>query len=163
MINKTKAAKQAAETIAFEVFHNGQLFQTVHFSSLRKCNNWREKALETPFLYVVCTPDCNRDNCIEMSKRNFEAKHRVYPELFQRPEWDVVTAEELAMRAEQQIIMDARDRTGVQLSIQVGGGKYDVTVVHFDKPLRDRVEIIKGDLTREQAYDFVSKYTAMGA
>lgn len=66
--------KQAMPTealLTFEVFYNGELFQTVEFSSLRKCNNWREKNLETPFLYVIKTPDCNRESCIELSKRYF--------------------------------------------------------------------------------------------
>ena len=32
------------------------------------------------------------------------------------------------------------------------------TIVHFDKPMRDRVEIIKGDLSREEAYEFIRNY-----
>ncbi|MGO2768091.1 hypothetical protein [Pseudomonas taetrolens] len=89
-----KQAKPTEALLTFEVFYNGELFQTVEFSSLRKCNNWREKNLETPFLYVIKTPDCNRESCIELSKRYFLTKHRVYPDLFERPEWDVVTEAE---------------------------------------------------------------------
>ena len=66
-----KQAKPTEALLSFEVFYNGELFQTVEFSSLRKCNNWREKNLETPFLYVIKTPNCNRESCIELSKRYF--------------------------------------------------------------------------------------------
>jgi hypothetical protein len=155
-----KQAKPAEALLSFEVFYNGELFQTVEFSSLRKCNNWREKNLETPFLYVIKTPNCNRESCIELSKRYFSTKHRVYPDLFERPVWDVVTEAELQQLAETRIVREARERTGVPLSVQVGGGKYDVTIVHFDKPMRDRVEIIKGDLSREEAYEFIRSYGA---
>ncbi len=81
--------KQATSTqamLTFEVFYNGELFQTVEFSSLRKCNNWAQKNLETPFLYVIRTPDCNRESSIELSKRYFSTRHRVYPDLFERPD-----------------------------------------------------------------------------
>lgn len=40
-----KQAKPTEALQSFEVFYNGELFQTVEFSSLRKCNNWREKNL----------------------------------------------------------------------------------------------------------------------
>ena len=153
-----KQAKPTEALLSFEVFYNGELFQTVEFSSLRKCNNWRVKNLETPFLYVIKTPNCNRESCIELSKRYFSTKHRVYPDLFERPEWDVVTEAELQQLAETRIVRETRERTGVPLSVQVGGGKYDVTIVHFDKPMRDRVEIIKGDLSREEAYEFIRNY-----
>lgn len=153
-----KQAKPAKALLTFEVFYNGELVQTVEFSSLRKCNNWREKNLKTPFLYVIKTPDCNRESCIELSKRYFLTKHRVYPDLFERPEWDVVTQAELQQLAETRIVRETRERTGVPLSVQVDGGKYDVTIVHFDKPMRDRVEIIKGDLSREEAYEFIRHY-----
>lgn len=153
-----KQAKPTEALLSFEVFYNGELFQTVEFSSLRKCNNWREKNLETPFLYVIKTPNCNRESCIELSKRYFSTKHRVYPDLFERPEWDVVTEAELQQLAETRIVRETRERTGVPLSVQVGGGKYDVTIVHFDKPMRDRVEIIKGNLSREEAYEFIRSY-----
>lgn len=153
-----KQAKPTEALLTFEVFYNGELFKTVEFSSLRKCNNWREKNLETPFLYVVKTPNCNRESCIELSKRYFLTKHRVYPDLFERPEWDVVTEAELQQLAETRIVRETRERTGVPLSVQVGGGKYDVTIVHFDKPMRDRVEIVKGDLSREEAYEFIRSY-----
>ena len=153
-----KQAKPTEALLSFEVFYNGELFQTVEFSSLRKCNNWREKNLETPFLYVIKTPNCNRESCIELSKRYFSTKHRVYPDLFERPEWDVVTEAELQQLAETRIVRETRERTGVPLSVQVGGGKYDVTIVHFDKPMRERVEIIKGDLSREEAYEFIRHY-----
>lgn len=155
-----KQAKPTETLLSFEVFYNGELFQTVEFSSLRKCNNWREKNLETPFLYVIKTPNCNRESCIELSKRYFSTKHRVYPDLFERPEWDVVTEAELQQLAETRIVREARERTGAPLSVQVDGGKYDVTIVHFDKPMRDRVEIIKGDLSREEAYEFIRSYGA---
>lgn len=153
-----KQAKPTEALLTFEVFYNGELFQTVEFSSLRKCNNWREKNLETPFLYVIKTPNCNRESCIELSKRYFSTKHRLYPNLFKRPEWDVITDAEIQIRVEQRTVHEARERTGVNFSVQVGGGKYDVTVVHFDKPMRDRVEIIKGDLSREEAYEFIRHY-----
>lgn len=153
-----KTVKPAATLLDFEIFYNGELFQTVKFSSFRKCNNWREKNLETPFLYVIKTPNCNRENCIEMSKRYFTTKHRVYPDILERPEWDVVTDAEVQMRVEQNIVLEARERTGVNISVQVGGGKYDVTVVHYDKPMRDRVEIIKSDMSREEAYEFIRDY-----
>ncbi|RKS12233.1 hypothetical protein BJ917_6151 [Pseudomonas sp. WPR_5_2] len=153
-----KQAKPTEALQSFEVFYNGELFQTVEFSSLRKCNNWREKNLETPFLYVIKTPNCNRESCIELSKRYFSTKHRVYPELFERPAWDVVTEAELQQLEETRIVRENRERTGVPLSVQVGGGKYDVTIVHFDKPMRDRVEIIKGDLSREEAYEFIRNF-----
>ena len=153
-----KPTKPSEKLLSFEVFYNGELFQTVEFSSLRKCNNWRVKNLETPFLYVIKTPNCNRESCIELSKRYFSTKHRVYPDLFERPEWDVVTEAELQQLAETRIVRENRERTGVPLSVQVGGGKYDVTIVHFDKPMRDRVEIIKGDLSREEAYEFIRNY-----
>ena len=153
-----KQAKPTETLLTFEVFFNGELFQTVEFSSLRKCNNWRENSLETPLLYVIKTPDCNRESCIELSKRCFSTKHRVYPDLFERPEWDVVTEAELQQLAETRIVREARERTGVPLSVQVGSGKYDVTIVHFDKPMRDRVEIIKGHLSREEAYEFIRHY-----
>lgn len=162
MTTKTKTSKPAAKMITFEVFYNGEVVRNVEFASLRTCNNWVRKTFENPALYVVKTPDCGRDNVIRISKNYFNAKHRIYPDVFPRPEWDVVTPEEIRERAEQAIIRAAKERTGQNVSIQVGGGKYDVTLVHFDKPMRDRVEIIKGDLTREQAYDFVSKY-AVGA
>lgn len=153
-----KTVRPAEKLLDFEIFHNGKLFRTVKFSSFRKCNNWREKNLETPFLYVIRTPSCNRENCIEISKRYFETKHRVYPDLFERPEWDVITDAEVQLRAEQRIILEARERTGMNISVQVGGGKYDVTVVHYDKPMHDRVEIINGDLSREEAYKFIHDY-----
>lgn len=153
-----KQAKPTEALLSFEVFYNGELFQTVEFSSLRKCNNWAQKNLETPFLYVIKTPNCNRESCIELSKRYFSTKHRVYPDLFERPEWDVVTEAELQQLAESRIVRENRERTGVPLSVQVGGGRYDVTIVHFDKPMRDRVEIIKGDLSREEAYEFIRNY-----
>ncbi|QLG91189.1 hypothetical protein HZF02_04125 [Pseudomonas yamanorum] len=153
-----KKTKPAETPLSFEIFYNGELFQTIEFSSFRKCNNWREKNLETPFLYVIKTPSCNRENCIELSKRYFAAKHRVYPDLFERPEWDVVTDAEIQMLAEQRTVLEARERTGVNISVQVGGGKYDVTIVHYDKPMRDRVEIIKGGLSSEEAYKFIRNY-----
>ena len=83
---------------------------------------------------------------------------RPLQDLFERPEWDVVTEAELQQLAETRIVRETRERTGVPLSVQVGGGKYDVTIVHFDKPMRDRVEIIKGDLSREEAYEFIRNY-----
>jgi len=153
-----KQAKPTEALLTFEVFYNGELFKTVEFSSLRKCNNWCKKNLETPFLYVVKTPNCDRENCIELSKRFFLTKHRVYPDLFERPDWDVVTEAELQQLAETRIVRETRERTGVTLSVQVEGGKFDVTIVHFDKPMRDRVEIIKGDLSREEAYEFIRNY-----
>ncbi|PHN38258.1 hypothetical protein [Pseudomonas sp. ICMP 564] len=153
-----KTVRPAETLLDFEIFYNGELYQTVKFSSFRKCSNWREKNLETPFLYVIKTPNCNRENCIEISKRYFATKHRVYPDLFERPEWDIVTDEEVQMRAEQRTVLEARERTGVNISVQVSGGKYDVTVVHYDKPMRDRVEIIKGDMSREEAYKFIHEY-----
>ena len=153
-----KKTKPAETLLSFEIFYNGELFQTIEFSSFRKCNNWREKNLETPFLYVIKTPNCNRENCIELSKRYFATKHRVYPDLFERPEWDVVTDAEAQMLTEQRTVLEARERTGVNISVQVGGGKYDVTVVHYDRPMRDRVEIIKGGLSREEAYRFIRNY-----
>ena len=69
-----------------------------------------------------------------------------------------MTEAELQQLAETRIVRETRERTGVPLSVQVGGGKYDVTIVHFDKPMRDRVEIIKGDLSREEAYEFIRHY-----
>ncbi|MBV4483264.1 hypothetical protein [Pseudomonas khavaziana] len=158
-----KQAKPTEAFLSFEVFYNGELFQTVEFSSLRKCNNWREKSLETPFLYVIKTPNCNRESCIELSKRYFATKHRVYPDLFERPEWDAVTEAELQQLADTRIVRETRERTGVPLSVQVGNGKYDVTIVHFEKPMRDRVEIIKGGLSREEAYEFIRNYDTDGA
>ena len=107
---------------------------------------------------MIKTPDCNRESCIELSKRYFLTKHSVYPDLFEHPEWDVVTEAQLQQLAETRIVRETRERTGVPLSVQVGGGKYDVTIVHFDKPMRDRVEIIKGDLSREEAYEFIRHY-----
>lgn len=62
------------------------------------------------------------------------------------------------MLAEQRTVLEARERTGVNISVQVGGGKYDVTVVHYGKPMRDRVEIIKGGLSSEEAYRFIRNY-----
>jgi hypothetical protein len=150
-----KPTKPAETLLTFEVFYNGELFQTVEFSSFVKCDNWRTKNLETPFLYVIKTPDCNREHCIGLSKRYFKNKHRVYPNLFERPEWDVVTEAELQERGEIRTVLEARERTGVMLSVQVGGGKYDVTVVHYSKSGYGRVEIIKGDLSRKEAYEFI--------
>ena len=69
-----------------------------------------------------------------------------------------MTEAELQQLAETRIVRETRERTGVPLSVQVGGGKYDVTIVHFDKPMCDRVEIIKGNLSREEAYEFIRSY-----
>lgn len=55
-----------------------------------------------------------------------------------------MTEAELQQLAETRSVRETRESTGVPLSVQVGGGKYDVTIVHFYKPMRDRVEIIKG-------------------
>ena len=82
----------------------------------------------------------------------------MYPDLFEHPEWDIVTEAKPQQLAENRIVQETRERTGVPLSFQVGGGKYDVTIVHFDMPMRDRVEITKGDLSREEAYELIRHY-----
>ncbi len=69
-----------------------------------------------------------------------------------------MTDAELRQLAETRIVREARERTGIPLSVQVGGGRYDVTIVHFDQPMRDRVEIIEGGLSREEAYEFIRNY-----
>lgn len=48
----------------------------------------------------------------------------MYPNLFERPEWDVITDAETQMRVEQRTVHEAHEGTGVNFSVQVGGGKF---------------------------------------